>query len=646
MTVKYWILTQSGKVKLNFPYNKEFIERVKALSDRQYLPDEKAWMVSEQDFYDLMESCPESVFFVDARKVKEQPNLAADPDLENSPLPTNDEGRLPEGKFYVSWDTPDTLRLDFAYNEEFVASVKALEGSFYYKDDQAWFVQKSEFGKLEDYYAPATFVFLGAGMESLRYKVPPFSVELAPLPDKSFKTEPFPHQKEAIAFALAHPNALIADDQGMGKSCSAINAMLLRKEEAKKCLVVCGVNTVKYNWVNEIRIHSDEKSALIDGPNSLKRQQKIGEWLASDAYFGIINIEALRSTNIQQMFRQAVEDKKIGAIIVDEVHKAKNPHSIQGKALVMLRPPYRIGLSGTPINKPEELWNVLSWLDVEKMKEWPWKHRYCVFGGYQDKAVIAYKNHVELRNKLQSCMIRRRKDDVLDLPPKIHQQQYVELSGRQREIYNEALTGLITSYDEIIKMDNPLTETLRLRQITDGLFTDSNPKLERVQELLSEEIIPSGYKAIIFSNWRKTTDIYFNALKEYNPAYINGTTIGAKREEQVNKFQTDDNCKVIIGTIGAMGTGITLNRASYVIFIDQSWVPLDNEQAEDRAHRIGTKGTVTVINLLAKDTIDEYIEDHVAERREAFSYFVEAGGVNPRKAKEIFADFIEGVKTE
>ena len=195
-------------------------------------------------------------------------------------------------------------------------------------------------------------------------------------------------------------------------------------------------------------------------------------------------------------------------------------------------------------------------------------------------------------------------------------------------------------------MDNPLTETLRLRQITDGLFTDSNPKLERVQELLSEEIIPSGYKAIIFSNWRKTTDIYFNALKEYNPAYINGTTIGAKREEQVNKFQTDDNCKVIIGTIGAMGTGITLNRASYVIFIDQSWVPLDNEQAEDRAHRIGTKGTVTVINLLAKDTIDEYIEDHVAERREAFSYFVEAGGVNPRKAKEIFADFIEGVKTE
>lgn len=645
MTVKYLLDVDRGIVTLRFSYNELFLKKIKNIQGRKFDPANKTWIIPEESFYDLMETVDDSIYFVDERRVLEQENAAADPVLENAALPRNESGYLPEGKIYISWETKDALRLDFNYCEDFIKFVKALPGSSYIPEDKAWRVPKKAISTLQKHYAPATFVFLGAGMDQFKYQVPPFSLKLTPLPeDMRFKTEPFSHQKEALSFALSHPKCLIGDEQGLGKTWVAINAMTLRKTSSKKCLIVCGVNTVKYNWKNEIKIHSNEESILIDGANSQKRVKRIAEWLESDAYFGIINIEALRSSLNLSALVEAVKEERIGAIIVDEIHKAKNPRSIQGKSLVHLKPFFRIGLSGTPINKPEELWNVLTWLEIENQKEYPWKRRYCVFGGYQSKLIVAYKNHVELRDKLQKCMIRRRKDDVLDLPPKLYQKQYVELTSRQKEIYDDALSGLIIDYDKIIQLNNPLTETLRLRQITGGMFTESNPKLDRVKELLSEEIIPSGHKAIIFSNWRKTTDIYYEALKDYDPAYINGTTSGPARDVEALRFQTDDNCKIIIGTIGAMGTGITLNKASYVIFIDQSWVPLDNEQAEDRAHRIGAKGTVTIINLIAKDTIDEYIEEHNDLRREAFSYFVESGGVNPKKAREIFTDFIKSSK--
>ena len=151
--------------------------------------------------------------------------------------------------------------------------------------------------------------------------------------------------------------------------------------------------------------------------------------------------------------------------------------------------------------------------------------------------------------------------------------------------------------------------------------------------------------AIIFSNWRKVADLYFAALADYNPAYIHGDIPVKERQQLVDRFQKDDNCKIIIGTIGAMGTGLTLNAASYVFFVDKSWVPADNEQAEDRAHRIGTRGTVNIITLTARGTIDEYIENHIKERKAAFSYFVESEAEAIRSA-DLLLDFLKYAKSD
>jgi SNF2 family DNA or RNA helicase len=144
--------------------------------------------------------------------------------------------------------------------------------------------------------------------------------------------------------------------------------------------------------------------------------------------------------------------------------------------------------------------------------------------------------------------------------------------------------------------------------------------------MLDEEIIPNGNKAIIFSQWEKITEVYYEALREYSPIYITGKVSPEDRQKEVDRFQTDPECKLAIGTIGAMGTGLTLNKASYVFFIDKAWNSGDNSQAEDRAHRIGTTGTVNIISLVAKGSIDEGVEEYLLENKDLFERIVDGKG--------------------
>ena len=637
MTIIKITETDDKRLKLSFPYDPDVIRLIRTLSERKYSPEDHAWFIPASALDELREAVSGYALLDDGSQARN--NTPTDPTLQNLPFPDD----LREGKIYVSWVTSSTVRLAFKYNVDFLVSVKALYSRQYDPETKTWQVGIDDLAVLQAYYAPATFVFLGQGMEKLRIRIPqpPMDYDRFPLPE--FRTAPFTHQIEGLYYVMAHDSCLVADEQGVGKTWTAINAMALRKDRAKKCLVVCGVNSIKYNWLAEIERHSYEKGFLIDGMNAEKRQKRIEKWLETDAYFGVINIEALRSGLIVRTLRHAIKSGQVGAVIIDEIHKAKNSESQQGKAIRSLNPPFKLGLSGTPINKPEELFNILSWLGVETIeKEYPWRMRYCVMGGYKDKQVVAHKRHLELREKLQSVTIRRRKDEVLDLPPKLYQTEFVELTPAQRALYKEAVEDLILNLDEILKLTNPLTKTLRLRQITDGLFTpDKNPKLDRIREMLEDEIIPSGRKAIIFTNWRKVGDLCFNALYDLDPAYIHGDIPTPERQAIVDRFQNSDDCKVIIGTIGAMGTGLTLNAASYVFFIDKSWVPADNEQAEDRAHRIGTSGTVNIITLAAHGTIDEYIEQHVKERKAAFSYYVESEADTAIQAADILLDFLK-----
>ena len=527
----------------------------------------------------------------------------------------------------------NAYKLSFKYDPNTVAKVKELAQRNYLPEERAWEIPESELPNLiqkvglnniisEEITGELKAKELEDKKEDIRKRL----TGIKPVREVTLKSTLLPHQIEAFNYGITRDKILIGDEQGLGKTLESIAITVSRKKELVKCLIVCGVNSVKYNWEKEISIHSKEKSVMIDGKSMEVRATQINNWYTGEEYFGIINIESLRNQKIQDALYVGIKDGYIGAVIVDEIHKAKNGNSQQGKALRTLKTPVRIGLSGTPMNKAEDLWNILTWLDVERRSFWQFRNTYCIMGGYGNYKVIGHKNLESLNAELNSVMLRRKKEEVLNLPPKIYNTEYVELTKAQQKIYKDIKNGIIEDLENILTSVNPLSCTLRLRQLTGGLFTADNPKLDRVKDMLEEEIIPNGYKAIIFSQWEQITELYKEALKDYNPIYITGKVEPEERQKAVERFQTDPNCKLAIGTIGAMGTGLTLNKASYVFFIDKKWNSGENEQAEDRAHRIGTANTVNIISLVAKDTVDEGVEDYLVENKNLFQRIVDGKG--------------------
>lgn len=471
-----------------------------------------------------------------------------------------------------------------------------------------------------------------------------------------FKTQPFQHQIDGFEYALTNDCFLLGDEQGLGKTKQVIDAAVAKKLEKgyKHCLIVCGVNGLKWNWQNEVATHSNESAFILGTRTNSKGKTKIGsnkDKLADlenlpDAYFLITNVETLRyaeqvkkgskKVSVYPVLDKLVELTKsgvIGVVAIDEIHKCKSPTSQQGKAILKLEPKERIAMTGTPLmNQPLDLYIILKWLGYEKHSFYQFKNHYCVKGSFNE--VVGYKNLHELRSSLNEVMLRRLKKEVLDLPEKVHTTEYVEMDAKQRKIYDEVKAEIKSNIDLIKVSNNPLAQLIRLRQATGytGILSSSvkvSAKLDRMEELV-EEYVQGGEKVIIFSNWTSVTDEAVSRLKQYNPAVITGET--TDRPQQEAKFMKDKDCKVIVGTIGAMGTGLTLTAATEVIFLDEPWNKALKDQAEDRAHRIGTTGTVNIVTLITKDTIDERIFEIVEGKGAMSDMLIDGVGVpkNPQ----------------
>lgn len=453
-----------------------------------------------------------------------------------------------------------------------------------------------------------------------------------------FKTKPFPHQLDGIRFGLNHDRFLLCDDQGLGKTLQIIDLVECLGDKVQKALIICGVNSLKYNWREEVSKHSNEKGYVLG-----TRYRKNGkEYLGStkdkindlsnlpEHKYIITNIETLRlgakkigkyeyDFPIANKIKELCNEGTIGLIAFDECHRAKDSTSLQGKAMLEISAPHMIAMSGTPLmNSPIDLYFPIKWLGYENHSLFEFKRHYCRLGGYNDAEIMGYKNLDELRSLVDTIMLRRLKTEVLDLPDKIEKLEYVEMSSKQSKLYLEIQQNTKTLIHQIRMSNNPLSMLLRLRQVTGwcGIIDESiqeSAKMQRMVELV-EDIVANNQKAIIFSNWTSITEVAVKLLSRYNPAYITGDVKQEERMNEVDRFQNDERCKVIIGTIGAMGTGLTLTSAQNVIFLDEPWTKALKNQAEDRAHRIGTKGTVSIITLMCKDTIDDRIHDLIEKK--------------------------------
>lgn len=457
------------------------------------------------------------------------------------------------------------------------------------------------------------------------------------------RTKPFEHQMDSFKYALTHNKFLLGDEQGLGKTKQALDIAVARKHKMRHCLIVCGVNNLKWNWYKEVEIHTNEKAHILGSRVNRKGKTVIGssaERLADlkqihDEYFLITNIETLRDKSIQSQIKKMCSDGIIGMTIIDEIHKCKNSQSKQGKAIHCCCSYYRLALTGTPLmNNPVDLYNVLKWLEVENHSLTYFKNLYCEMGGFGGYEIIGYKNLDQLENSLNKNMLRRRKEEVLDLPPKIYTDELLDLDSSQDKLYRDVTNQIIEDIDRIMLLPNPLTELIRLRQVTSNPNILSsknitNVKYDRILDILES----TTDKVIIFSNWTKVINPLYIKLSSlgYNPALVTGESKDPILE--MNKFQSDNTCKVILGTTPALGTGYTLTAANTVIFIDEPWSKAIKDQAEDRCHRIGTKGTVNIITLICKDTIDERIHQIIKDKGELSDRIVDGKAVQPSDIK-------------
>lgn len=545
-----------------------------------------------------------------------------------------------------------SLFISFPYSLHRLQLVKSLPVRYYNPDTKEWEVPARDINLVVN-------TFKNEKLEIKANTKPSKQPDVTDVSDLHLKTKPFKHQVEGILHGLRTDKFLLADEQGLGKTKQAIDIAVNRKmkEGFKHALIVCGVNSLKWNWANEIKLHSNESVHILGTRVNTRGKVRDGSLKdrledlqnGRDEFFLITNIESLRKPQQKKRVNGKMQDVKlsetqktqlaiineiekmtkdgtIGIVIFDEIHKAKNAQSQQGKAIHHLKSPYKVALTGTPLmNNPIDLYNILKWLDAERGSFYGFRNRYCIMGGYGGYEIVGYKNLKELQMRLDNVMLRRKKEDVLDLPPKLRQTEYVEMTAKQKQIYTDVLRGVRENLADIKLSPNPLAQLVRLRQATShtGIISDTvqeSAKFDRMKEII-EELVDSNQKAIVFSNWAEVTNRALKELQDYNPAYITGDV--KDRQAQVEKFQNDDSCKVIIGTIPAMGTGLTLTAASTVIFLDKPWNPANTVQAEDRAHRIGTTGTVNVITLVCKDTIDERIEEIIYEKSELSEGLVE-----------------------
>jgi SWI/SNF-related matrix-associated actin-dependent regulator 1 of chromatin subfamily A len=419
---------------------------------------------------------------------------------------------------------------------------------------------------------------------------------------------PMEHQKEAIEKLVKNKKFILADDMGLGKTTSTIIAAL--ETGAKKVLIVCPAS-LKINWEREIANYSDRTVYIAEGKK-----------FSDEHDFVIVNYDILKN------FHDAKETEKseimkinFDLVIMDEAHMISNPQAQRTKiANDIASKSNRVWLlSGTPMtSRPMNYYNLLNLVDSPVAMNWmAYAKRYC--NGFQFSVgkrkvwnVTGASNLDELRERTQTHILRRLKEEVLDLPEKIITPVYLRLKSKD---YEELVGEYFDWYDQNPEESTSLTiqfsKLMKVRKVI------AKEKIKNTIEL-AENIIEQGKKVIIFTNFTDTLNEIYNHFGK-SAVYLDGSCSKFHRQNSVDEFQTNDKIKVFVGNLKAAGVGITLTSAEAVIMNDLSFVPAEHSQAEDRSHRIGQKNSTSVYYPLFENTIEGAIYDILNRKKKIIS---------------------------
>ena len=449
----------------------------------------------------------------------------------------------------------------------------------------------------------------------------------------------FPHQVEGLAFLLARRRAILADDMGLGKTRQSI-AAVMHLEPAGPYLVICPA-AVKLNWEREIQTYAANARVLV-----VSGKDSVADQLASWSGWVIINYDIL------DKHFAILRGVPWAALIFDEAHYLKNRTSKRSKlarqlALESDADPLVYSLTGTPLtNRPRDLFPLLQLSNHSLGRSFlSFAKRYCAaketdYGWVTDGA----SNLEELTLQLHGIMLRRRKEDVLNLPPKLRNWLGLEVdaSAGASEM-REVVATLVRS---------------RLRREASGPADGRNPEAGDRQRLLAsittvrqklaaaksgqcvkfvEDVVEQGEKVIVFSCF----DAPLKAVaKHFDKAcvLVTGATPSGRRQALVDRFQSDPEVKVFAANIIAGGVGLNLTAARHVVFNDLDWVPANHWQAEDRAYRIGQQGTVNVHYLLGKGTIDDFVHAVLETKAALTEAVVDGGALSPAASRDVLSE--------
>lgn len=538
-----------------------------------------------------------------------------------------------------------SLFISFPYHKEIISIIKTCSAYYYNSETKEWELPISCLSYLLDNLTFYSDIKLNI-LDSKKNLAQPKHITL------EYKLKPFEHQIEGIEFGINNDCWLLLDAPGLGKTAQIIHIAeeLQAQEGLEHCLIICGLNTLKKNWKEEIQKHSD-LSCKILGERITKKGNttyaSVKERAAElknpiEEFFIITNIETFRSDEVLEAYKKSKNN--IGMIVVDEIHKCKSHQSQQGKNLLKLnKAKHRIGATGTLLlNDPLDAFVPLKWIGAEKSNFTNFKNFYCRFSTETKGMIVGFKNIDILKDQIDAYSLRRTKD-LLNLPPKIIINEYIELNDDQQAFYQLIKDGVKKEIQEVTdKIDvsnmSILSMVTRLRQTTSypELLTSENissAKLDRAVSL-AEEIISNGDKIVIFSTFKEPVYKLAEMLNEYNPLVCTGDSSDSEIYENKEKFQNDDRYKVFLGTWQKCGTGITLTAASYMIFLDTPWTYAVFEQACDRIYRIGTNKSVFIYKLICKDTVDEKV-DKLLLSKQAISDYVIDDKISPDSIDEL-----------
>lgn len=425
------------------------------------------------------------------------------------------------------------------------------------------------------------------------------------------KTKLHPYQIEGVKFAFAGGRTINADEMGLGKTVQAIaTAELLKREGFVQSVIIICPTSLKYQWLAEIKRFTDSSVLVVEG-DLLKRKSQFED---PNFFYKICSFHAA-TNNVKAGYIPSAD-----MLIFDELQRLKNWDTQMGKQLRKLSSEYVMALSGTPLeNKLNELYSVVQFVDQFKLGP---LYEFVDSTTMYDESgkLIGYKNLHEVSEKLKGCLIRRRKADVkIQMPARTDTNMFVPMTKEQQAIHDEykfQVSILIDKWHRFKFLSEADRKRLLLllsmmRMVCDSTFildqkTRHDTKIDEVKEIVSNMLESPEGKVVIFSQWERMLRILAQELEKegLDFCFLHGGVPSIKRKDLIDRFRDDPECRIFLST-DAGATGLNLQTASLVINIDLPWNPAVLEQRIARIYRLGQKNPVQIINMVARDTIEQ-----------------------------------------